>query len=186
MVSVPVAVLAEVEPSQSLVEHTFGGGDVAYLLQHLSLESAAQAHLFALRRFEADHELVEKLQQDFYSRPAGWLAEIEQGQRLGWVGRLADTYVGFVDLAPEADEGLAYLSIYVTPDYRQLGVASSMVRMVAPRLKELGLQGLLAQTEADNWPARRCLRRAGFRTLTDEEKPLMDYAVDLSRAASAD
>lgn len=68
------------------------------LPDRLSLESASEAHLFVLRRFEADHELAHKLQPDFYSRPAGWLAEIEQGRRLGWVGRLADRYVGLVDL----------------------------------------------------------------------------------------
>lgn len=157
---------------------------MAKVLEHLSLQSATEEHLFVLRRFEEDSELSEKLHPDFYASPAGWIAEIEHKRRLGWVGRVADTYVGFVDLAVEAGEGLAYLSIYVMPDYRQLGVGSSMVRMLAPGLGELGVQALLAETEADNWPARRCLRRAGFRSLSGEEEPVLEYALDLSVAGS--
>lgn len=88
---------------------------------------------------------------------------------MGWVGRLAEEYVGFVDLALEVGEGLAHLSIYVTPRYRGVGVGSSMVRMVVARLAELQLQGILAETEADNWPARRCLGSAGFRRLGSED-----------------
>lgn len=150
------------------------------LLQHLSLQSARREHLFALRRFEKDHEIAEKLQPHFYGNPAGWLSEIEQGRRMGWLGHLDDTYVGFLDITPEADAGLAYLSIYVSPAYRQMGVGSSMVRMLAPRLTELGWQAVIAETEADNWPARRCLRRAGFRSLSSQEESVMSHALDLS------
>ena len=85
------------------------------LLQHLSLQSARREHLFVLKRFEQDQEISEKLQPDFYGSPAAWLAEIKQSRRMGWVGRLDDTYVGFVDLAVEVGEGLAHLSIYVIP-----------------------------------------------------------------------
>ena len=150
------------------------------LLQHLILQSARREHLFALRRFEEDLEIAEKLQPHFYGNPAGWLAEIEQGRRMGWVGHLEDTYVGFLDITPEAEEELVYLSIYVTPAYRQMGVGSSMVRMLAPRLAELGWQAVVAETEADNWPARRCLRRAGFRSLSSQEESVMSHALDLS------
>lgn len=156
---------------------------MAGLLEQLSLESATETHLFALRRFEEDNELAEKLQPDFYARPAGWIAQIEQARHMGWVGRLADTYVGFVDLAleaNEANEGLAYLSVYVVPGYRSLGVGSSMVRMVAARLGELQLEGLLAETEADNWPARRCLGSAGFRRLGSEESTALLYALEIT------
>ena len=156
------------------------------LQEHLSLESASQAHLFVLRRFEGDRELSEKLQPDFYGAPSGRISEIEQGRRMGWVGRLAETYVGFLDLAPDSTEGLAYLSIYVIPAYRQLGVGSSMVRMLAPRLAQLGVQGLIAETEADNWPARRCLRRSGFRPLSGQEHSVMSHVLDLSNVAGTD
>ena len=157
---------------------------MAKILEQLSLQSANEAHLFVLKRFEEDHELAEKLQPDFYGRPSGWITEIEQARHMGWVGRLAEEYVGFVDLAVEDGEGLAYLSIYVTPEYRQMGVGSAMVRMLAPGLGELGVQALLAETEADNWPARRCLRRAGFRPLGSEEEPVLEYALGLSPLGS--
>lgn len=94
--------------------------------------------------------------------------------------QLADTYVGFVDLAEEAEERLAYLSIYVIPSYRHMSIGSSMVRMVAPRLAELGLQRVVAETEADNQPARKCLLRAGFRLLSSEENAELLYTLDLS------
>lgn len=157
---------------------------MARILEQLSLEGVTEAHLFVLRRFEEDRELCEKLQPDFYASPAGWIAEIAQARRMGWLGRLQHTYVGFVDLAVEDGEGLAYLSIYVTPEYRQMGVGSAMVRMLAPGLGELGVQALLAETEADNWPARRCLRRAGFRPLGSEEEPVLEYALGLSPLGS--
>lgn len=159
---------------------------MAKILEQLSLQSANEAHLFVLKRFEEDHELAEKLQPDFYGRPSGWITEIEQARHMGWVGRLAEEYVGFVDLALEANESLAYLSVYVVPGYRGIGVGSSMVRMVADRLGELELQGLLAQTEADNWPVRRCLQSAGFRVLGSEESTTLLYALDIAYAYSAD
>lgn len=159
-------------------------GNVERLHERLALESAAERHLFALRRFEEeDPDLAEHLEPGFYGNPTGWLAEIEHAARVGWVGRLGEEYVGLVDFSVDLDEAMGYLSMYVVPAHRDQGVATQMLGLASRSMREvkldLLLEAIVAQADSGNWAARRALAKAGFSTLGPEQSAMIDYVMDL-------
>lgn len=95
--------------------------NAAELKTGLKLEQPRAAHVPSLARFEAeDPEFVERMTPEFYGDPEGWIAEIGDGGRLGWVALLQteeEEPIGFVDLVPGSIEGVAYMSFYGAPPY---------------------------------------------------------------------
>lgn len=159
--------------------------NAAKLKTGLKLEQPRVDHAPVLARFEQeDPGFVERLTPEFYGDPEGWIAEIGDGGRLGWVALLEekreDEPIGFVDLAPDSVAGVAYMAFYVATEHRGRGFGSQLVRLAAARAEESNVRVLVAYAREDDLPARRSLERGGFTKVASVGDGTVYYTFDTS------
>jgi RimJ/RimL family protein N-acetyltransferase len=97
------------------------------------------------------------------------VARAEEGWRTGKsapfviADAATDAPVGILSVHFGDDDEVAELAVAVFPDARGRGVASRALRLAAIwGLRELGLQRVFAETDAENVASARAIERAGF------------------------
>lgn len=93
------------------------------------------------------------------------LRMVAGGSGLGWLITLEDAVVGESGThGPPDRAGVVEIGYGLAAPYRGCGYGRQTVRALAHwLLGQPGVTGVLAHTDPDNVPSRRCLERAGFR-----------------------
>ena len=89
---------------------------------------------------------------------------------------LDNTPVGGFTITQEKDH-LASVGFVLHPNYRGLGIAGKILKLVEVEAKRLGIYTLRADVYADNHPSLRTLESAGFRKFLWLEKN-MDFPIE--------
>lgn len=103
--------------------------------------------------------------------------DIEQNDRLFFVGVVDETVVGFVETVPdESDDKLAHLyRLYVASDYWGRGIGSSLLDHIETVLEEQGFDRLQLSVMAENNAGVSFYESNGFQRTSTTQNEQLDF-----------
>lgn len=136
--------------------------DEWYRLRHVRLTALKESPETFLSSYDRELAYGEDEWRAEFSR-GEWTIMVRQGQTVGLLG--ATRKVG----SPSKEHYLEYM--WVSPEFRRSGVASSLLRTVFGRLCSSGIATVSLWILDGNQPARRLYEQFGF-VSTNEIRPL--------------
>jgi len=121
---------------------------------------------------EEDLPAIVEIERTSFSLPwseTSFRKELHKTRPLSRVALLNDTVVGYVCAECVADEG-HILNLAVRPDYRQKGIATTLVETSIEEMKLRACRFVYLEVRASNYAAKRLYQSFGFRVVGIRKK----------------
>lgn len=146
--------------------------DDAKAIKHVARDSWHAAYDSVLGADRVDEKI-----ESWYDPERLVTDDIEQNDRLFFVGVVDETVVGFVEMVPDdSDDKLAHLyRIYVASDYWGRGIGSSLLDHIETVLKEQGFERLQLSVMAENNVGVGFYESNGFHRIATSHNDQLDF-----------